>query len=164
VTWRASTFLHSHGEHFLPIAIDGVPPWVTVIHYQPQATQKKWRSAEVIVGNAGMGHDDDDGLWAYFPKIHLAQIIKVKFQSSLLVLHMLAQRIPDVKEETSIHLVQTCCDTFKQKQGTESPMSNNLHYVHNPKHFAFNVSVYKQFSHFCSQYHHKLYQPKNVNS
>jgi len=31
-----------------------------IIHCQPQATQKKWRSAELIVDNDGMGHDDDD--------------------------------------------------------------------------------------------------------
>jgi len=31
-----------------------------VIHCQPQATQKKWTSAELIVVNDGMGHDDDD--------------------------------------------------------------------------------------------------------
>jgi len=30
-----------------------------VIHCQPQATQKKWRSAELIVDNDGMGHDDE---------------------------------------------------------------------------------------------------------
>jgi len=59
VTWRASTSLQSHGEHLRPIATDGVPLWVMVVHCQPQATQKKWRSAELIVDNDGMGHDDD---------------------------------------------------------------------------------------------------------
>jgi len=31
-----------------------------VIHCQPQATQKNWRSAELIVVNEGVGHDDED--------------------------------------------------------------------------------------------------------
>ena len=57
--WQASTSLHSHGKHLLPIATDwdGVPHWVLVIHCQPQATQKKWRSAELIIGKDRMGHD-----------------------------------------------------------------------------------------------------------
>jgi len=60
MTWRASTSLHSHGKHLLPTTTDGVPLWVLVIHCQPQATQKKWRSTELIVDNDGMGHDADD--------------------------------------------------------------------------------------------------------
>ena len=48
----------AHGKHLLTIAADGVPLWVLVIHCQPQATQKKWRSAQLIIDNDGMGHDD----------------------------------------------------------------------------------------------------------
>jgi len=59
VTWQASTSLQSHGKQLLPIATDGVPLWVLVIYCQPQATQKKWRSAELIVDNDGMDHDDE---------------------------------------------------------------------------------------------------------
>jgi len=44
----------------MPIATDGLPLGVLVIHCQPQATQQKWRSAELIVDNDGMGHDNDD--------------------------------------------------------------------------------------------------------
>ena len=57
MTWRASASLHSPGKHLLTIATDGVPLWVTVIHCQPQATQKNWRSADLVVVNDGMGHD-----------------------------------------------------------------------------------------------------------
>jgi len=73
VTWRVSTSLHSHGKHLLPIATDVVPLWVLVIHCQPQATQKKWRSAELIVDNDGMGHDDDEHKY-YFYCINLGYI------------------------------------------------------------------------------------------
>jgi len=48
-----------------------------VIHCQPQATQKKWRSAELIVDNDGMGHDDDD---VQFSKIqYFFKVLKTDF-------------------------------------------------------------------------------------
>ena len=57
VTWRVSTSLHSHGKHLLPIATDGVPLWVLVIHCQPHTTQKNWEarsSSSTTTGRATM--------------------------------------------------------------------------------------------------------------
>ena len=56
--YKASFHIPPHpGKHFLPIATDGVPAlWVTAIHCQPQSTQQKWRSTELIVVNDGMGY------------------------------------------------------------------------------------------------------------
>jgi len=59
MTWQSCTSLHSPGKHLLPIATNGVPLWVMVIHCQPQATHNKWRSTELIVVNDGIGHDEN---------------------------------------------------------------------------------------------------------
>jgi len=53
---------------------------------------------------------------------------------------------------------QKSCDTVQQKQDTDSPMSNKLHYILYiiQALFAYDVSVYKHFSLFFNQHHHKI--------
>jgi len=49
---------------------------------------------------------------------------------------MLGQWTHDVKKKkinVSSPDFKISCDTVQQKQDTDSPMSNNLHYIHNPK-------------------------------
>jgi len=54
---KAIILIKHHLKYYVVVFL---PLWVTVIYCQPQATQKKWRSTELIVDIDGMGHDDDD--------------------------------------------------------------------------------------------------------
>lgn len=54
--------------------------WVNVIHCQPQAIHKKWRSAELIVVNDGMGHDNDDESLKYSIRWFCRHLNKMKLQ------------------------------------------------------------------------------------